>query len=141
LAGFDKVNAASVKERIKEIGRDASAGDELAVLKQWQQLAADEAALKRQLKDADAALDAMAYARYPRLTEDEVKSMVVDDKWLGALDAAIHSEVDRVSRTLTQRVKELADRYGTPLPRLVENVDALEGKVREHLAAMGFAWR
>ena len=67
--------------------------------------------------------------------------MVVDDKWLGALNTAIHAEVDRVSRALTQRVKELADRYGTPLPRLVENVDALEGKVREHLAAMGFAWR
>jgi type I restriction enzyme M protein len=130
-----------VKERIKEIGRDASAADELAVLKQWQQLSADEAVLKRQLKDADAALDAMAYARYPLLSEDEAKAMVVDDKWLGALDTAIHAEVDRVSRTLTQRVKELADRYGTPLPQLVENVDALEGKVREHLAAMGFAWR
>lgn len=141
FTGFDKVNAASVKERIKEIGRDASAADELAVLKQWQQLSADEAALKRQLKDGDAALDAMACARYPLLTEDEVKSMVVDDKWLSALDAAIHAEVDRVSRTLTQRVKELADRYGTPLPRLVDNVDALEGKVRAHLAAMGFAWK
>jgi type I restriction enzyme M protein len=141
FAGFDKVNAASVKERIREIGRDAAAADELAVLKQWLQLSADEAALKRQLKDADAALDAMACARYPLLSEDEVKSLVVDAKWLSALEAAVHTEVDRVSRTLTQRVKELAERYGTPLPRLVENVDTLEGKVREHLAAMGFAWR
>jgi len=142
FAGFDnKVNAASVKERIKEIGRDASAADELAVLKQWLQLSADESALKRQLKDADAALDALAYARYPLLTEDDVKAMVVDDKWMATLGTAIHTEVDRVSRTLTQRVKELADRYGTPLPRLVENMEALELKVRGHLEAMGFVWR
>ena len=95
--------------------------------------------MKRQLKEADAALDAMACARYPLLSDADVKALVVDAKWLSALDAAVHAEVDRVSRTLTQRVKELAERYGTPLPRLVENVDTLEGKVREHLAAMGFA--
>jgi len=32
----------------------------------------------------------------------------VDDKWLAALDAAIHGEMDRVSQQLTQRVKDLA---------------------------------
>jgi hypothetical protein len=33
---------------------------------------------------------------------------VVDDKWLAALGAAIHGEMDRISQALTQRVKELA---------------------------------
>ena len=40
---------------------------------------------------------------------------MVDDKWLAALDAAIHGEMDRISQALTQRVKELAERYETPL--------------------------
>ena len=63
------------------------------------------------LKEAEAALDAKAYAQYPKLTEAEIKTLVVDDKWLAALDAAIHGEMDRVSQQLTQRVKELAERY------------------------------
>ena len=75
----------------------------------------------------------------PKLTEGEVQGLVVDDKWLAALDVAVHCDMDRVSRALTQRVKELAQRYGTPLPRLVERADELEAKVQRHLATMGFA--
>ena len=31
--------------------------------------------------------------------------------------AAIHGEMDRISQALTERVKELAERYETPLPQ------------------------
>jgi len=141
FSGFDKINAASVKERIKEIGKDKTAADELAVLKQWQELAAAEGALKKSLKDAEAELDAAAYARYPKLTVAEIKALVVDDKWLDALDAAIHGEMDRVSQALTRRVKELAERYETPLPRLTDRVAELETRVNRHLEKMGFAWK
>ena len=61
----------------------------------------------------------------------------MDDKWLAALDAAIHGEMDRVSQQLTQRVKELAERYETPLPQMVSRVAELEAKVNRHLERMG----
>ena len=66
---------------------------------------------------------------------------MVDDKWFAALDAAIHGELDRVSQTLTRRVKELAERYETPLPRMVDRVAELEARVSHHLEKMGFAWK
>ncbi len=141
FSGFDKINAAAAKERIREIGQDKEAAEELAVLKQWLQLADDEAALKRKLKAAEAELDARAYAHYPKLTEAEIKTLVVDDKWFAALDAAIHGELDRVSQSLTRRVKELAERYETPLPRLTDRVAELEARVNRHLERMGFAWK
>ncbi len=141
FSGFDKINAASVKDRIKEVGADKTVADELAILKQWLQLAADEATLKKQLREAEAELDAKAYARYPKLSEAEIKTLVVDDKWFAALDAAIHGELDRVSQTLTRRVKELAERYETPLPRMVDRVAELEARVSHHLEKMGFAWK
>ena len=103
-------------------------------------LSDDEADLKKQLREADAALDAKAYARYPKLTATEVKTLVVDDKWLATLDAAIHGEMDRVSQQLTQRVKELAERYETPLPQMTSRVAQLEAKVNQHLERMGFSW-
>jgi len=138
---LDKVNKASVAARLKEIKGDKDAKDEAAVLNDWLKLNDQESDLKKRHKDAEAALDASVYAKYPKLTESEIKLLVVDDKWLAALDAAIHGEMDRVSQQLTQRVKELAERYETPLPQTASRVTELETKVNRHLERMGFAWK
>ena len=110
-------------------------------LNDWLKLNTKEADLKKRIKEAEAALDVQTYAQYPKLTESEIKTLVVDDKWLAALDAAIHGEMDRVSQQLTQRVKELAERYETPMPQMVGRVAELEAKVNGHLEKMGFAWK
>jgi type I restriction enzyme M protein len=47
--------------------------------------------------------------------------------------------MDRISQTLTRRVKELAERYETPLPRMAERVAELEIRVQRHLERMGFS--
>ena len=52
--------------------------------------------------------------KYPKLTEDEVKALVVDDKWLTHRWPPSVGEMDRISQALTKRVKELAERYETP---------------------------
>lgn len=135
-----KITDKAVKARIKEIGKDKEAADELAVLKKWQDLSEKESALEKQLKLLEADLDKKAYEKYPKLTADEVKSLVVDDKWLVALADAAHGEVERVSQSLTARVRELALRYEKPLPVLVEEVAVLSAKVKDHLAKMGAAW-
>jgi type I restriction enzyme M protein len=114
---------------------------ELRVLNQWLKLDGDKANLKKRLKEAKAALDSQAYARYPRLTVSEIKTLVVVDKWLAALESAIHGEMDRLSRQLTQRVKELVERYEMPLPQMAERVAELEVKVSRHLEKMGFSWK
>jgi type I restriction enzyme M protein len=140
FAGYDKINRAAVLDRMDKILTDDDAADEKAVLRQWIKLNNQQTALKKQLKDAETALDTRALAHYPTLTERQIQTLVVDHKWLAALDAAIHSEMDRISQQLTQRVKELAERYETPLPKLTDHVAALEAKVKSHLEKMGFAW-
>jgi len=159
FAEFEKVNKASVAARVKELKvegqRSKVNSDQLSVtsepalseveglevLEEWLKLNGEEAELKRGLKDAEADLDAKAYAHYPKLTEAEVKTLVVEDKWLAALEAAIQGEMDRVSQSMTQRVKELSERYETPMPQLTERVNALEEKVNQHLEKMGFTWK
>jgi type I restriction enzyme M protein len=140
FADLDKVNKGTVAARLKEIQADENAKDEAAVLSDWLKLNADESDLKKRLKESEAALEAKAYAKYPKLTESDIKSLVVDDKWLAALDAAIHGEIDRVSQQLTQRVKELAERYETTLQQMIGRVTELESKVNCHLRRMGFSW-
>ena len=48
--------------------------------------------------------------------------------------------MDRVSQALTLRVKELADRYETPMPKAASQVAELEEAVNRHLEKMGFSW-
>jgi type I restriction enzyme M protein len=73
----------------------------------------------------------------PRLTEDEIKVLVLHDKWLATV-AAVQGELDRVSQTLTGRIRQLADRYATPLPRLLCEVESLAARREEHRNKMGF---
>ena len=93
------------------------------------------------LKAAQEDLDAKLDAKYPKLTEDEIKTLVVDDKWLATLAAAVQGELDRVSQTLTGRIRQLAERYATPLPQLTDEVAALAARVDGHLKKMGAVWK
>ncbi|MBV5338209.1 MAG: type I restriction-modification system subunit M [Deltaproteobacteria bacterium] len=137
---LDKVNKANVTARLKEIKGDREAKEEADALNAWLKLSTQEADLKKALKEAEAALDAQAYTKYPTLTEAEIKTLVVEDKWLATISAAIHGEMDRISQALTQRVKELAERYETPLPQASKLVAELEQAVSRHLERMGFSW-
>ena len=107
------------------------------MLERWLQLSTDETALKKQLKEQEAALDALAYQKYPQLSVEEIKTLVVEGKWLATLQEAIAGELERVSQTLTRRVRDLALRYESPLPVLVDQVAALSAKVDAHLRKMG----
>ncbi len=136
LGALDKINKAEVNTRLKELKGDKEAKEETAVLKQWLKLNTEEAGLKKAIREAESALDQLAYDHYPQLTEAEIKTLVVDEKWLTTLAAAIQGELDRVSQTLTGRIRLLADRYAAPLPKIVDEVAALAAKVETHLKKM-----
>ena len=99
-----------------------------------------ESATGKKVKEAQKALDAKVAARYRQLSEAEIKTLVVDDKWLAALAASVQGELDRVSQSLTGRIRQLAERYATPLPRLAGEVETLTARVDQHLRTMGFIW-
>ena len=53
----------------------------------------------------------------------------------------MQGELDRVSQTLTGRIRQLAERYATPLPQLTGEVATLAARVDEHLKKMGAVWK
>jgi len=132
----EKVTAASVKARIKA----ATDKEELAVLKQAQQLFEAETRAKKAHKEASDSLDKAVFAHYPKLQDNEIKTLLVEDKWRASLRGALESEVERVTQQLANRVKELEERYSSSLPQLTQNVSELEAKVAAHLKAMGLEW-
>ena len=99
-----------------------------------------ESAVGKKVKDLQRTLDAKVISQYSRLSEDEIKTLVVDDKWIATLSTDIQTELDRVSQALTGRIKQLAERYFKPLPKLTTDVETLSTKVDEHLKKMGFTW-
>ena len=135
-----KIKKGAIKEQLKAIKHDSEADKERKVLNAYLALMDKQSSLERNIKATQTKLDLKAAAKYPELSKDEVKKLVVEDKWLAALEAAIHGETDRINRTLTSRVKGLAERYETPLPKCVSEVKELEAKVDDHLRRMGFSW-
>ncbi|MBI5592010.1 MAG: type I restriction-modification system subunit M [Deltaproteobacteria bacterium] len=133
----DKLTKASVASRLKEIKGDANVADERKVLSDYFTLIEKEAATTAKIKAAQETLMVKVAAQYGKLTEDEIKKLVVDNKWLARLAAAVQGELDRVSQTLTGRIRELAERYATPLPQLTKTVEILASRVDEHLKRMG----
>lgn len=131
-----KVNKSSVNARSKE----TVDVDEIRALEQVKQLIEAEAALKKQLKTEQEVLDKKVFKQYPKLTEAENKTLIVEDKWLATLQANIVAEIERVTQQLANRVKTLEERYEMPLPELTNEVAVLSAKVDEHLQKMGLQW-
>jgi type I restriction enzyme M protein len=137
----DKLTKLSVAQRLKDIKRDADSADERKVLSDYLALIEKKAATSTKLDEAQEALIDKVATQYGKLTEDEIKALVVDDKWLATLAAAVQGELDRVSQTLTGRIRQLAERYATPLPQLTDEVATLATRVDGHLKNMGAVWK
>ncbi|MFA5935265.1 MAG: class I SAM-dependent DNA methyltransferase [Patescibacteria group bacterium] len=134
----EKISKVSVQKRIKEIKGSTDDADELTVLERYLALFDKETETKKSIKDAEKELEKKVLAKYPTLAIEEIKTLVVDRKWMDELSARVLGEVDRLSQTLAGRVKELAERYAEPLPAIAKEVAELQKKAEVHLAKMGF---
>jgi type I restriction enzyme M protein len=136
-----KITIKAVKAQLKEIGKDPNFADECKALQDYNKLLEKQTDLKNKFKTAQEELYTKLDNKYPKLKEEEIKLLVVEDKWLTWLSKAVQKELDRVSQTLTGRIRELAERYATPLPKLSEEIKTLTAKVDEHLKKMGVLWK
>ena len=135
-----KITAKAMKTRLKEIRNDPLYADECAMIERYANLLLQQSKYKAKRKAAQEDMDKKIDAKYPKLTEVEVKTLVVDDKWMARLSTSVQSEIHRVSQTLGDRVRQLAERYATPLPKITEKVDELSVRVQGHLSKMGVTW-
>ena len=138
-----KVTRASVKARLRTIEEeDGPDGDEERdVLERCLALIDTEAKAGATVREAQAALDRKVLDRYATLTEARIKTLVVEDKWLADIRAAIEGEVDGLTQQLSGRVQELEARYAQPLPALEREVETLSARVEGHLMRMGVSSR
>jgi type I restriction enzyme M protein len=136
-----KITKRTLNARIKELNKkDSENADEWDMLAKYKKLIAKENKLKSDIKKANTELENKIIKQYPKLSIEEIKNLVVDKKWMAAMETKIKSEMDAISHKLTERIKELAERYESPLPKLTDEVSNLTEKVKEHLKKMGYSW-
>jgi len=136
-----KVSKKNLQAAIKELGkRNNDNAEEYDILQAYKKLMEDEAEVKTKIKAALKKLEALIIKKYPTLGIDEIKTMVVNKKWMHSIEQRIKTEMDNISHHLTQRIKELAERYETPLPQLSNEVNDMTIKVENHLKQMGLVW-
>jgi type I restriction enzyme M protein len=134
----DVVTPKAAAARLKALSAaDADDADERAALDEYLRLAKVAASAEEKADAKRLALTEAVVSRYGTLTDDQVKTLVVEDKWLAAVEKAVEGELARVGQTLGGRLRALGERYARPLPALVEDVDALAARVAGHLARMG----
>ena len=148
FADLEKVNKANVSSELKNLKNEIKACndpetlDELNnkknVFEQYLKLLKDQSDTNRKIKEAEKELDEKLYEKYPELDEQEVKELVVEDKWMKSIEELIQSDIDHISQRLTNRINELAERYDVTITRLEKDVVDYELKVKAHLKKMGF---
>jgi len=132
-----KATKTAVNARLREIDDDPEFAEEQKALEMCRKLIETESLAIKTLQEK---LDKQVLAQYPKLTEAEIKTLVVDDKWFASIEAAIEGEVQRLTQRLAGRVKELEERYAQPLPELEREVEEYAEKVEGHLKKMGLVW-
>ncbi|MFL0101631.1 type I restriction-modification system subunit M [Tenacibaculum maritimum] len=134
------ITKTTLSKYLKEIKDEPTEVAAFKVANQLLKLFNKEASLKKEVKVMATDLDALCLAQYGKLTEEEVRELVVDKKWLASLQATLQTEMDAISQRLTSRIQELAERYEHTLTELDGTTNVLENKVSEHLKTMGLVW-
>lgn len=94
--------------------------------------------LDKELKDKKSDLTKAVQKKYSELTEDEIKHLVIDNKWLATISGMILEEMKQITHQLAHEVVELAERYEFTLSYLSSECNKYENEVNRYLKEMGF---
>ncbi|MEB3907143.1 hypothetical protein OSH39_24280 [Mycobacterium ulcerans] len=133
----DKITKALAAARLRVVKREKSDPDEIKALEHLIKLYDADAAAKKAVKDVQAKLDAAVLKEYGNLTEDDVNSLVLDEKWHATVRSRIAGEVTSLAHNLVARIQQLGERYAQTVSALDSELADVQAKVAQHLLAMG----
>jgi type I restriction enzyme M protein len=134
------VSRTDVIKRLREINGNKELIEETKVLQAYLDLLEQETELNSKIRETELELDKKLFQKFRALSEQEIKLLVIEDKWLKFMQDSIRNELNRISQGLAGRIKDLAERYNLTLPKLTAEVEERTKKFDNHLAEMGFKW-
>lgn len=140
---LDKVTIANVKKVLKSDEAEKNASKKLdaetkKIFEQYVKLDERLAKVKSDLRTTVADLTKLVVEKYKKLTEEEVKRLVVDQKWMQTITSRLQNEMTSVVQSITDSVSTLSQRYAFTLADANAQVNDLESQVMASLEQMGF---
>lgn len=114
--------------------------DEYDALSTYQGKLNEYDALGKEIKAAQKALDDLVLKKYEALTDDEIKHLLFDCKWMPRLFGDINSEIDRILNDYASRVIMIAKRYEHTLGEIEDKTAKSKATVKQALERMGYKW-
>lgn len=128
-----KINESVLKKELK----NATDPEDEKILKtalEW--LEAKNKVLKMKNK-AYEELELKAFHQYKNLEINEIKDLIIQDKWLNSLKNALENKIQKRINAFTSALNEIISSYSNSLLELDKEVKKSESKVLEHLKDLG----
>ncbi len=128
-----KINESVLKKELK----NATDSEDKQILKTaLELLEAKNKALKMKNK-AHEELELKAFQQYKNLELDEIKDLIIKDKWLNSLKNALENKILKRINAFTSALNGIISSYSNSLLELDKEVKESESKVLEHLKDLG----
>jgi type I restriction enzyme M protein len=133
-----KVKVADVKKAIKNAKNNSIPEADVKVWKQWLTLSNEMDELYMLLKQKRSDLTDAVVEKYATLSENEIKTLVVERKWLDNVLNSCNALMQTVTHSIANDTTALVERYKDTLVSLDDDVAKYEAEVNDYLKEMGF---
>ncbi len=138
---LEKVNEANVKKVVAAQKKGTVDADKTTV-KVWADYL-EKCTQKKEISKVVSSLvdglTAKVRAKYDALAADEIRSLVIIDKWLNEFRGRSEAEIKRVCESISSSVAVLNERYAKPLPSINADIESFSSEVEGYLKAMGIS--
>ncbi|MGN8542626.1 type I restriction-modification system subunit M [Helicobacter pylori] len=128
-----KINESVLKKELKN-ATDSEDKEILKTALEW--LEAKNKALKMKNK-AYEELELKAFHQYKNLEINEIKDLIIKDKWLNSLKNALENKIQKRTNAFISALNGIIQTYSNSLLELDKEVKESESKVLEHLKDLG----
>lgn len=136
---LEKVNEANVKKAVaaaKKNQIDADS-DTVKIWNRYLELCTKKKELSKSISSLVDDLTAKIKAEYSKLTPEDIRALVIDNKWISEIKGRSAAENKRVSESISNQVSVLNKRYADPLPAIEAEIGRLSSVVGNYLKSMG----
>lgn len=134
----NEVTTKLVETKFKELKKLNQIDDDYNLLKQYGDINDIIKQLNKDLKALNSGLEEDLKKKYPTLTIEEIKDILINKKWLKVVYDGIDNLYTTISHNIANRIVELVERYEKTLSEIEHNANFYKTKVKEHLKRMGF---
>ncbi len=135
---FEKVNEPVIKKAVKDAAKLNFGKGDIDTFKKYLDLCKQKKEASKTLSDLQSTLTDKVLAQYASLSEEDIRHLVVEKKWMHSVMSSCMEEMQQVTQQLSAAITTVSARYERTLPSLKADAHRYEDEVNGFLTEMGF---